>query len=600
VTRTVASTPGPQHPERRTDSDDTERDRPAPEAELPQIPGFLVQAEIGRGGMGVVYRAVHLEMAKTVALKVIYTLGRDPEVVRGRFAREVQALARLEHPNVVPIYHAGQWHGFPYFTMKFAPAGPLSRHLGRFHGDAAACARLVAKVARAVQELHDHKVIHRDLKPLNILLGDSDEPLVADFGLAKWTDDDADTARAGDHPISGTGVPLGTRHYMAPEQTRGERTDFPEAADIWALGVTLYELLVGVRPFPDDGRSDLAERIREQPAPPLPDSVPVPLAVIVARCLAKAPADRYPTAAAVADDLERWLAGLPVVATLPPTGRGASPEREVPRRRGWLVGVGLLALVMLVALPAALIPWGQPGARPARTVPERLGAGETVWLLRENELPHVLDMPGGRAGTLSIDPRGFCAVGTADVAVIELAAGHDMPPFVLEAEVAPVTGNELSRFGVYTGRQSWGPPEALHQAFYGVKVCAPPDKLLPPGAPRGTVEAEAIYVTPTAPYMHKMSIVPGHEYDPPAIVPNAPPNWHPIRVRVTRDEYAVTVLGRQLPRIGTPLAAGELQKFLDIAPGAPRVGGPLDGGIGLFVSNGKALYRNVRLTPATN
>ena len=100
--------------------------------------------------------------------------------------------------------------------------------------------------------------------------------------------------------------------------------------------------------------------------------------------------------------------------------------------------------------------------------------------------------------------------------------------------------------------------------------------------------------------MHKMSIVPGHEYDPPAIVPNAPPNWHPIRVRVTRDEYAVTVLGRQLPRIGTPLAAGELQKFLDIAPGAPRVGGPLDGGIGLFVSNGKALYRNVRLTPATD
>ncbi len=530
LTRTVASTPGPGHPERRTYSDDTERlrDVSADEAVLPTIPGFRVEAEIGHGGMGVVYRAVHEELNKTLALKVIYPLGRNRDVVRARFEREVQTLARIEHPNVVPIYHAGDWVGFPYFTMKYIPAGSLNRHMGRFTGNPTACARLMSKVARAIQALHDHGIIHRDLKPLNILLGEGDEPLVADFGLAKCLDESP--SATAESPLSGTGVPMGTRPYMSPEQTRGETTDRPEACDIWAIGVTLYELLAGQRPFVDDGKIDIYDLIREADPQPLPPAVPLELEAVVLKCLAKNPSERFRSASEVAEYLEAWAADKPAPQPLP-----------LPKRTsGLVIALRVLALLALIVAPAVLMS-GTPKQK-EKTIAERLRDGETVWLIGEKGLPTILEMPGGRVGSVAVDPREFCAVGTADVALVELAAVQNMPPFVLAAEVAPISGNELSRFGVYVGRQSWGRPAALHQAFFGVKVNAPADKKWPFDFPPGLATAEAVYVTPTAPYLHTMAIVPGHDFTPPAILLNAPPNWHQIRVRVTQDEFAVVVL----------------------------------------------------------
>ncbi|HJZ57687.1 MAG TPA: serine/threonine-protein kinase, partial [Gemmataceae bacterium] len=148
--------------------------------------------------MGTVYQAVHREMNRVVALKLIHAGNRDEAAIRVRFEREVQSLVRIEqHPNIVPVYGIGTWQGFPYLTMRFVPGGTLARHMERVRADLPAAIRLVAKVARAVHRLHEVGVLHRDLKPPNILLDSGDEPLVADFGLAKWLDDDSDVTASG-------------------------------------------------------------------------------------------------------------------------------------------------------------------------------------------------------------------------------------------------------------------------------------------------------------------------------------------------------------------------------------------------------------------
>lgn len=432
------STPGPQHPERRTDSEATEQmdDSGGGTGTLPRIAGLRIEKLIGRGGMGRVYRAVHLELNKVVALKLITTAGRDEHAVRGRFEREVQALARIEHANIVPIYHAGDWHGFPYFTMKLVPGGPLSEHLHRFTGNPEACAKLMAKVARAVQALHDAGVVHRDLKPLNILLGEADEPLVADFGLAKWLDDPASD-------LTMSHAPLGTRQYMAPEQTLGLRGCYSQACDIWALGVTLYELLAGTRPFPDDGSSDLAERIRTADPPPLAESVPVGLAAIVGRCLAKQPVDRYPTAAAVAADLEDWLRGTLVPPPAPPR-----PSRRAPR---WAVALGIVVLLLLIAVPASVIPWKQPPP-PKKSIAERLRDRESVTLVGEKGLPAEQSMLPVFEGTLTLGQQGFATLASPVFAAVELSREEFPWPVVLRAEYALLTThNPDSRGGVCVG-----------------------------------------------------------------------------------------------------------------------------------------------------
>jgi hypothetical protein len=458
VTRPVASTPGPGHPDRRTDADEVvcvplPADDPS---HLPDIPDFRIEAVIGHGGMGVVYRAVDLKLNRSVALKVIYPRGRDAISVRDRFEREVQSLAAIDHPNIVPVYHAGNWHGFPYFTMKLVPAGPLSRHLSRFTGNPAACALLVAKVARAVQTLHDRKVVHRDLKPLNILLGDGDEPLVADFGLAKWLDD-------ADSEFSVTGFPVGTRQYMAPEQTLGRKDAITGAADIWALGVTLYELLAGRRPFSDADSTELFAQIQTAEHDPLPASVPADLAAVVAKCLVKEPRGRYPTAAAVADDLERWRRGEPVSVQLPES----RPAPRRPRRRLLAAAVALAALVGAVAIWSAIQPAGDTTTDRGAAAPENPAAAPArpgVWrelLAREPSPLRWPDFPGNKK---SHDPGqrdlhvtcggvGLLGLGRTDAASYE---------FEITVRQDPWAGNVGVFFG-YGRRALNGRPAETYQ-----------------------------------------------------------------------------------------------------------------------------------------
>ena len=269
---------------------------------------FEIIEELGRGGMGTVYRARDHVTGRIVALKVLQAHHLDePDLVQ-RFRSEVRAVTSLDHRNILPIHEVGEHDGIPFFSMKLATGGSLAFHLGDYLGQPRKAALLVAKIARGVQHAHEHGILHRDLKPGNILLDDEGEPYVCDFGLAKWLDDD--------RRLTVTSAVLGTPHYIAPEQASGKQ-GLTIAADIYSLGAILYELLTGRPPFVGETVIDTLRQASEcSPAKPssIVSHTPRDLETICLKCLEREPVARYRTAVALADDLENWIAGRPIHA----------------------------------------------------------------------------------------------------------------------------------------------------------------------------------------------------------------------------------------------------------------------------------------------
>ncbi|HEV3417918.1 MAG TPA: protein kinase [Pirellulales bacterium] len=299
--------------------------------------------EAGRGGMGVVYRARHLDLDRIVALKMILSsrLASDDEV--RRFQQEAKAAAGLRHPNIVAIHEVGQVHGQHYFTMDFVSGRSLAKLAESGPLDPNRAARLMAAVARAVHYLHAHGIVHRDLKPSNILLED-DEPLVTDFGLAKVFQDDREHTQ--------TGAILGTPSYMAPEQARGQSAEISPRTDVYSLGAVLYELLTGRPPFREENQLNTILQVLEgEPTLPhrLNRHVPHELEQICMRALEKLPANRYATAAALADDLERYLRHEPLEAR--PIGLAQSFRRWTRRQPALIAhGAGILAIAAILQM----------------------------------------------------------------------------------------------------------------------------------------------------------------------------------------------------------------------------------------------------------
>ena len=287
--------------------------------------------EIARGGMGIVYRARHLTAGRVVALKVMlpYLLTMPGMIMR--FRQEVEAAAQLDHPGILPIYEVGEHDGLPYFSMKYADGGTLSQRAPILAGDWPGIARLMTKVARAVHHAHERGVLHRDLKPANILLDAHDEPLVADFGLAKF--------RASNRALTLPAAALGSPNYMAPEQISAEFGEIGPACDIYSLGAVLYELLTGRPPIVgEDALATLRLVPTREPESGMrtrPD-LPPDLDAIACKCLAKKPADRYASAAELADDLQRWERG---------GGSKAKQQARIHRFRVWAASITAVALL---------------------------------------------------------------------------------------------------------------------------------------------------------------------------------------------------------------------------------------------------------------
>ncbi len=270
---------------------------------------YYLLEELGRGGMGIVYRARHATLGRLVALKMIQGGAWASPVERQRFRMEAELAAQLDHQHIVPIFDVGEYDGQPYFTMKLIEGDTLSNQLDHWKRDPRMSAGLIVKLSHAVHYAHQHGLLHRDLKPSNVLLDRDGQPYLTDFGLAKKEGSQDD--------LTQTGAVIGTPGYMAPEQASGKSRDVTTAADVYSLGAILYAMLTGQPAF---GGSTPAETLRQVvESPPEPPHKFHPhlsreLETICLKCLEKEPRYRYGSADALADDLERWIGHLPIQA----------------------------------------------------------------------------------------------------------------------------------------------------------------------------------------------------------------------------------------------------------------------------------------------
>jgi hypothetical protein len=317
---------------------------------VPHVHGYEVLGILGHGGMGVVYRTRQLKANRLVALKMIRAVEHASPTDRLRFHIETEAVARLQHPHIVQLYEAGEVRGQPFFSLEFCDGGTLTEQLKQQRPTPRESAGLIETLARAMHYAHLRGVVHRDLKPGNVLLAGAERvPKITDFGLAKRIDAEAPA-------VSQTGAIMGTAAYLAPEQAAGKVRDTGPAADVYALGALLYECLTGRPPFVGLLQVVLRSVLSEEPVTPsrLGSKVPADLETICLERLRKEPEKRYGSAKELANDLRRFRAGEPIRGRL--VGALERAWKWARRRPALaaLVGVVLLALGSLAVLSGNL------------------------------------------------------------------------------------------------------------------------------------------------------------------------------------------------------------------------------------------------------
>ena len=335
-----------------SDLADSELPRPSNGRPRPVVPGYEILGELGRGAMGVVYHARQVRLNRVCALKMILAGEHAGPEASLRFLAEAEAIARLQHPNVIQIHTFGEVAGLPFVDLEFAPGGSLEKRLDGTPWKPRRAAEILLAIARGVAEAHRLGIVHRDLKPANVLLVADGRPKVTDFGLAKSIHQDSG--------ITGTEAILGTPSYMAPEQAEGRPAEVGPPADVHALGAILYELLTGRPPFRGSSMLETLRQVKTaEPVAPnrLVPGLPRDLQTIVLKCLNKTPGTRYATAGELADDLDRWLAGMPIAARPAPFWERSW---KYARRRPWQSAVAALGVA---SVGVVLGIWGWSYAR---------------------------------------------------------------------------------------------------------------------------------------------------------------------------------------------------------------------------------------------
>ncbi|MEM8913175.1 MAG: serine/threonine-protein kinase [Planctomycetota bacterium] len=328
-------------------SDDSETITPA----LPSIDGYEVHREIGRGGMGLVYAATQLELGRDVAIKMLLSGALAGPERMERFQREARALAKISHPNIVQIFEVGQHQGAPYLVLEYVDGGSLDDQLDGDPWNPRAATQLIRQVAEGVHAAHEMGFIHRDLKPANLLLSRHGQaegtwnPKITDFGLVKHDDEGS---------LTRSGVAVGTPRYLSPEQAIGDEKRIRRESDVYAIGCILYQLLTGRTPFQSETIAETIRQICEDEpleVRQLNRSVPVDLATICMKCLRKAPEQRYPSACALSEDLQRFETAKPILAR--PVSR-LEKAGKWARRNPVVSSLGLLVFIATVLL---LVMW---------------------------------------------------------------------------------------------------------------------------------------------------------------------------------------------------------------------------------------------------
>jgi serine/threonine-protein kinase len=439
------------------------------EAALPTIPGYEIEAVLGHGGAGVVYKARHLRLNRPVALKMLLAgrYARSEEL--GRFVREAESIAALRHPNIVQIYDVGDADGRPYFTMELLEGGSLARKLGGTPQPAAWCASLIATLADAVHCAHKSGIVHRDLKPGNVLLTADGVPKVTDFGLALRLEDD--------DGLTLTGVAMGTPSYMSPCQARGDKSAMGPTTDVYALGAILYDCLTGRPPFRGETRTaTLRQVLTDDPVPPtrLNPRVPRDLQTICLKCLQKEPGQRYTSAASLADDLRCFEKGEPITARSP-----GVLERTVKwiRRRPSAAAMFAAGVLMLMGITAVAGWYVSDRAQRGRMINreailvldeaekdlknlrDRLDRQEEAWeLLSDIDQWHRLveqaQQAWKRAQSATVGNEALLADATRDrMQAVAAAVAREQAAYELARELDTITAEALGNFDTKQSQQ---------------------------------------------------------------------------------------------------------------------------------------------------
>jgi hypothetical protein len=521
--------------------------------------------EVAHGGMGVVYRARDTVLGRIVALKMIRAglFATADEVAR--FYREAQAIATLEHRHIIKIYEVGHLEGQHYFTMPFAAGGSVAGYRQRGGADPGVVVGLVEKIARAVQHAHEQGILHRDLKPGNVLLDDQGEPMVADFGLAKFLAADIELTQTEQRP--------GTVPYMAPEQLTEPPGPATAQTDVWSLGVMFYELLTGQRPFGGGSREAVTRAILHRQPPPPRTTRPHldrTLESIVLKCLAKNPGHRYPSAAAVADDLQGWSQGRRLPAERWPARAG----RTV--RRNWMILLAVLTAAVALGLGAGFVAKGPPAEEPPLILIGEVGQPrDAIWRLGQDQ---------AEAG--QNEAEGVFFVTGRKTAILELSPGSPWPSYRFEAEVRQDQDLGYGTVGLCFGyEQTSG--DAM-QSRYAKLHFADPD------AGRCIVQVNAYYAA-----WRGLEQMRGANWS--AKVKNHGPGipglWRRLAIEVTPEAIRTSFEGDlviEFPRDYWLKEFGELGRdFRALAPATY----PPPGGLGLFVERSKASFRHVLVRP---
>jgi hypothetical protein len=571
-------------------------DAPPLPREVRCIGPYVLRDRIGRGGLGLVFRASR-EGGQDVALKYLRAGEDATPNERRTFARELEAARRLTHPNILPILDAGEQDGCPWFTMPLVRGGNLEERLRVGLPEARWAVALLAQVARAVHYAHQGNVLHRDIKPANIMLGE-EGPLIADFGLARFSDQEGHTV---------TGQLMGSLPYMSPEQAAGQSHRVGPTTDVWSLGVVLYEMLTGRKPFGGGGQAATLENIRQARFVPPSQVAPVPmeLEAAVMRCLRRAPGQRYPSAAALAADLEAWLRGSPPSAEEETTLSGLVDASGLPAIRP----LSLLLLPVVLFLTTAALAWAPPKTpeAKARKLLASAAPGRPVDIWPENGVPVWRRVLFGKAVVaMTIRPGMPGVMDTREALLLQLLpADPKRGPYRLRVEVRQRDGDSYPMFGLFAcyadGRMG---NNRVHR-FVVTGYDEPSFRKPVPGVPfvaeeraRGELTAVSLIEEPTG---TRPSFKLHLKYD----VAELPPRprlgavWRAVILEVREDGIYAGSDGQKYARLTwADLAAchqAEEVPWKELR-GQPRPSGPAQAA-GLFLMNGSMEVRRVSYEP---